>query len=343
MHPTSTAQLNPGEEGINTRYLAPRASEVIHFYLFYTGNLEHFRSYLTMGAKSESYPKQQRESLAGSIKYHAYTIWLFSRSDLKTILIPATIFGVANALSGPLLTTNASPDPYKILARVPLVMFSTWLNLLVTDIANQRHPEAIIEDSINKKWRPLPSGRLSPANARRLLLASIPVAVMKSVFLGDTLETLFLIPLIWMYSDLGGADTESHKVRDTLNGLGVTAFNASAATIAFAPRAPSSPASSSFLQPSVLYSNPTYPLWHAVVLLLLCTTISTQDLPDLPGDIARNRRTLPIAHGEPAARRWLAVLIAFWSVECGGGCEDVEDVVRVGGVRLSAAGGGVVD
>ncbi|GME27770.1 hypothetical protein M1830_009786 [Neofusicoccum parvum] len=138
---------------------------------------------------------------------------------------------------------------------------------------------------------------------------------MKSVFLGDTLETLFLIPLIWMYSDLGGADTESHKVRDTLNGLGVTAFNASAATIAFAPRAPSSPASS-FLQPSVLYSNPTYPLWHAVVFLLLCTTISTQDLPDLPGDVARNRRTLPIAHGEPAARRWLAVLIAFWSVVC---------------------------
>ena len=52
---------------------------------------------------------------------HAYTIFLFTASDFKTIVIPKTIFGTCNALSGNLLSTGTVFPVTTVLARVPLV------------------------------------------------------------------------------------------------------------------------------------------------------------------------------------------------------------------------------
>jgi 4-hydroxybenzoate polyprenyltransferase len=133
--------------------------------------------------------------------YYAYTLWLFTFSDLKTTVLPVTLFGFASALSGPLMTTvSKSPTFYELFSRLPAVLFATWLQVLVGTIANQRLPSSIVEDSINKNWRPIPAGLLSEEGAMHWLLIAIPAAIVASLFLGGTLETLTLIILIWMVS-----------------------------------------------------------------------------------------------------------------------------------------------
>lgn len=188
---------------------------------------------------------------------------------MKTMVLPATVFAVSSTLLGPLLTTNASPDGYVILWRLPLVVLSAWMELLVFDISNQRQAGSAIEDAVNKPWRPIPSGRISEAEARHLLMAAIPATVIKSVLLGSTLETLVFFILTWIvspsfyplplpsstetgpppqstranhlplthpppspqYNDL--AASESHYLLRTLvNTLGISCYCASAAAIA---------------------------------------------------------------------------------------------------------------
>lgn len=118
---------------------------------------------------------------------------------------------MASVLSGPLLTTNASPDHYSIFCRLPLVLLGVWMDLLVFDISNQRQPESVVEDAANKPWRPLPSGRITPDGARRLLLIAIPACIAKSLILGGTIETMVLFVLFWLASPLPpSASTPDH-------------------------------------------------------------------------------------------------------------------------------------
>ncbi len=97
-------------------------------------------------------------------------------------------------------------EPLKVIARAPLVVLYNWGNLLIFDLANQRTPESAEEDRINKPHRPLPTGRMTPLQARRLLLASLPVVLTINYFLGPWIETALLFTLTWMYNDLGGGD-----------------------------------------------------------------------------------------------------------------------------------------
>lgn len=77
-------------------------------------------------------------SVFSALRWHLYTIFLFTASDFKTIVIPKTIFGTFNALSGSILSTGSQSPAYVILARAPLVFFWTWINLLPFNINNQR-------------------------------------------------------------------------------------------------------------------------------------------------------------------------------------------------------------
>lgn len=115
----------------------------------------------------------------------------FTESDISTFVDPDTIFGVLCALSGTNLTTNSSPDPVAILGRIPLVAFLIWINLSVFDIGNQRLPEAVLEDSANKPWRPIPSGLITPVQARRLLLTVLSPILGMSYLMGVWKETSF--------------------------------------------------------------------------------------------------------------------------------------------------------
>ena len=117
-----------------------------------------------------------------------------------------------------MLTTNSDPKVYEILSRVPQVALWNYLNLFLFNLANQRLPGSIIEDSNNKKWRPIPTGRITPTETRRLLLAVIPVVFVGNMFLGGFDENVAFFVLTWMYNDLGGAD-ELYIVRNLNNAV----------------------------------------------------------------------------------------------------------------------------
>ena len=233
-----------------------------------------------------------------SLSYHLHTIWLITCNDLKSIVLPETAFGIFTALAIP-LTTNPNPQLSEILSRLPHVILWNWLNVLLFDIANQRLPDSIIEDRVNKAWRPIPSGRMTPTEARRLLLVVIPIVFMGSLRLGGVVETVAMMVLTWMYNDLGGAD-EVYVVRNVINALGFMCYSSGATDVA---------AGAHSLTPKAYK-------WIAMVGAIVFSTLSMQDLPDVVGDAVRGRRTSPLVLGDAWSRLEIAIPIFLWSIIC---------------------------
>ena len=90
------------------------------------------------------------------LQYYLYSIRLFTLSDLKTIVIPSTAFGLLHSLALselgtlPVETGVSVDDAPTLLSRLPLVALWAWINLLPFAIDNQRQPAAIQEDASNK-------------------------------------------------------------------------------------------------------------------------------------------------------------------------------------------------
>ena len=236
-----------------------------------------------------------------SLAYHARTIYLFTRNDLKSIVYPECAFGLFSALSGHLLTTNPSPNAWEIVARLPQNLLWNWLNLLIFDLANQRLPASIVEDSVNKPWRPIPSGRISAAATRRLLLYTIPVTFCLIAILGGMREFIGMLVLTWLYNDLEGAD-DNYLTRNAINALGFVCYS-SGSTIVAAGYGRWELNSRAFE-------------WLAIVGGIVFSTLQMQDMADMAGDAVRGRGTLPLVHGEEVARWSIAIPVVFWSLFC---------------------------
>jgi 4-hydroxybenzoate polyprenyltransferase len=226
---------------------------------------------------------------------------LVTRNDIKSIVIPETAFGIFSALSGPVLTTNPSPQVAAIFMRLPRVILWIWLNVLIFDLANQRLMSSVIEDSINKPWRPLPSGRMSVSQARRFLLAILPLVFVMTFYLGGLEETVAMMVLTWMYNDLGGAD-ESYVVRNLINAFGFVCYSSGATLV-----------SCGFGEYSL---NPAACQWLAIIGGIVFSTLQMQDMADQEGDQARDRRTVPLVHGDGPARWTIIIPVMMWSMIC---------------------------
>lgn len=187
------------------------------------------------------------------------------------------------------------------MSRILRVLVWTWLNTLVSDLANQRLPSSISEDAINKAWRPLPAGRIQASAARRLLLQSIVVIIVVSLYLGAMEETLLLMSLNWMYNDLGGAD-ESLIARNLLNSAAYACYGSGALTIA-----------SSY---TGSFWNRMTNRWILITSAIVFTTVQVQDLKDQEGDRVRARKTVPLILGDEVARWTIAAPVIFWSFVC---------------------------
>ena len=221
-------------------------------------------------------------------------------NDLKSILVPETAFGIFSALSGPLLTTNPSPSLSTVLSRLPHVALWTYLNLLIFDLSNQRLLPSLLEDKVNKPWRPLPSGRLSLAQARRLLLFLIPVVTAVCSLLGALEDTLFMHVLTWMYNDLYGAE-EHYAVRNLVNAAGFMCYSYGATRVA---------AGSYQLNYVMVYQ------WVPMIGAIVLTTLQMQDMSDQEGDAKKGRGTLPLIWGDAFARWSIAIPVVMWSIIC---------------------------
>ncbi|KAI1281341.1 UbiA prenyltransferase family [Xylaria sp. FL0933] len=258
---------------------------------------EHAIKLLTPGVEEQ--PDQCVPSLLMTLREFLWNLWLFTESDLFTFVGPNSAFGIFGALAGPLLL-NDGDQPPKVIARAPLVFLYNWGNLLIFDLANQRNPESVEEDRINKPHRPIPTGRVTPLQARRLLLASLPTVLAVNYFLGPWIETALLFTLTWMYNDLGGGD-EDFIIRNLIIGFAFGLYNAGSLKIAGGKNC------------SINHHGI---IWTGILSSVIFTTMQSQDLKDKSGDRARGRRTAPIVLGDSMARGTISVPIAVWSIVC---------------------------
>lgn len=71
-----------------------------------------------------------------TLTFYTYSIWLFTVSDLKTIIVPTLVFGVSNALaiSSYDLKTLTTVTNWEVAQRIPLAASWAWLHLLSFNI-----------------------------------------------------------------------------------------------------------------------------------------------------------------------------------------------------------------
>ncbi|OJA13433.1 hypothetical protein AZE42_13358 [Rhizopogon vesiculosus] len=125
------------------------------------------------------------------ISGHILTLYLFTKSDVLTTLIPITLFALAAA-------------PHLHLSHIPHTIIWIWLHLLKFDISNQiQDPE---EDRRNKPDRPLPAGRITAETAADIRWLLVPICLAFSAKYGKQAlasSICFEALSIW-YNDFGG-------------------------------------------------------------------------------------------------------------------------------------------
>lgn len=230
--------------------------------------------------------------------YHMRTLWLFTQSDMKSMIYPNIILGLSCRVSRRDLALGHDENLIDIFGQIPYIFVWLWFNLLLFNLANQRLPSSIMEDSINKPWRPIPSGRIDANRANILVCAVIPVVLLVSVALGATIPALALMALTLAYNDLGGAD-KSFVTRNLLNAFGMSIYSSGAIIVASGNR-------------SGLTVTATQ--WVAFLGLVVATTIHVQDMKDQEGDAIRERKTLPLVMGDRFARWAISGTIMGWSL-----------------------------
>ncbi|KAF8164744.1 UbiA prenyltransferase family [Crassisporium funariophilum] len=223
---------------------------------------------------------------ASRMTYHAFTLFLFSKSDIKTTLIPVSFFALGAA---PL-------SPTRRLSHAIQAIVWIWLHLLQFNLANQvRDPE---EDRRNKPWRPLPSGRISLANAYILKRIATVACLLVSWYYSSRvfIASAFFAVLIPMYHEMHG---DRHWLtKNLMNSLGYACFAIGSTLIAASDRSK---------------LDLTGSLSIFIISAILATTIQTQDFQDVQGDKLVGRQTLPIAF--PNISRYTPLIsLVIWSL-----------------------------
>ncbi|KAK7691372.1 hypothetical protein QCA50_004770 [Cerrena zonata] len=215
---------------------------------------------------------------------HLVTLFLFTKSDFKTLLLPVICFAIA-------------ASPHVDLSRVCLSILWTWLHLLQFTVSNQTLD--VDEDAANKAYRPLPSGRISLMNARLLRWLLVPSCLTVSSYFDftTTLASIAVIVSTLLHNELG-LHARSWVIRNLLNGLGLASYELGATAVIAG--------SNHHLDDIAL---------RGIVLsaTVFMTTIHAQDFEDIEGDLKVGRRTLPIVYPR-VARYSMTIGLFVWSL-----------------------------
>ncbi|PYI31820.1 hypothetical protein BP00DRAFT_343057 [Aspergillus indologenus CBS 114.80] len=224
--------------------------------------------------------------------------WCFTESNFPTFVLPNTMFGVLAGLAGDVLTTRTSPPSLQVmlLVRLPFILFN-WVTVFIFDLANQRLPESVQEDKINKPWRPIPTGRITGDQTRQLLLAAIPLTLALNCWLGVGQESCLILLITWLYNDLRGGDG---LMRDGFIAIAYGLFNRASLCIALGGYA---------LAPQGY-------MWIALISGVIWTTMQIQDLKDQQGDRSRGRLSMPLWLGDTVSRWLISLFTLAWSLVC---------------------------
>ncbi|KAJ3781209.1 UbiA prenyltransferase family-domain-containing protein [Lentinula aff. detonsa] len=212
---------------------------------------------------------------------HFYTCILFTWTDYKTIMLPITVFACATG-------------PVQSISNLVQGLLWIWLHLLLCNVSNQARSGA--EDAINRPWRPLPSGRLTVTQAIGLRWSMVCLCMLWSTAYGT--EALFatttLITTTILYDEVGMSKTPFGK--NLCNIGGYTSFEFGAVKIMGPENSPDALSITAII------------LSGAVIF----TTIQAQDFPDVQGDAALGRVTLPI-YAPEFSRIFTFLAITMWS------------------------------
>ncbi|KAI4616177.1 uncharacterized protein J4E87_008912 [Alternaria ethzedia] len=234
---------------------------------------------------------------AKKILYHAHTLVLFTCDNLKDVVIPPAVFGVLATLSGPALDLPPQ-DGLAVLRRVPTTLTWLWLMLLPCCLQNQRHESSLQEDTINKPWRPIPTGRINTAQTTILMIAAYLALALVSYQFNVVLIYVAWVVFNTLYHDMGGSDYSGIS-RNAICALGLICPFSGALSIALGPD-----------------TTMSYAAWQWIFLVtlgIIGTTIHAQDFRDEAGDRARGRRTIPIELGRRRALWSVVVAVVFWT------------------------------
>ncbi|KAI0645041.1 UbiA prenyltransferase family-domain-containing protein [Trametes meyenii] len=267
---------------------------------------------------SSASPRRTRLSgIAPSLRdlpYFLTTLFLFTKSDIKTTVIPVTSLAVASA-------------PLVNLLRLPHVIFWVWFHVLQFDVSNQYlDPD---EDALNKGYRPLPAKRITLSQARLLRWILVPACWrLSGLYSAETFyASVALVALTILYNEFH-AHRRHWAIRNLVNALGFASFETGATLVAGSdPRRLDGIALCSILASTGIFA----------------TTIHTQDFKDEHGDRAIGRRTIPIVFGSAAKYTvivplclWSLGLSVFWGLDVWTGAAFTLLAVYVGALYLRA-------
>ncbi|KAH6648713.1 UbiA prenyltransferase family-domain-containing protein [Truncatella angustata] len=226
---------------------------------------------------------------------------LITESNIKAYVLPVILFAMCSVGSGG-VTSNPHPGLEEIAWAFPRVSLYIWLYVFHFDLSNQKDPDSIEEDRINKPWRAIPSGRLSIKSAEQWYKVATALLVLASgLWLGGFPEALAFMAETYIYDYASGAS--SWWAKNLINALFYSTGQLGGTRVA---------------AESMTATTMTRVGYEWCLLLGLCTfsTVQIQDLRDVEGDRIRGRATMPLAFGD-APTRWItALFIMFWSVAC---------------------------
>ncbi|KAI0311561.1 UbiA prenyltransferase family [Amylostereum chailletii] len=222
-------------------------------------------------------------SLSRNIASVAYTAFLFTKSDIKTTVIPISPFAI-------------SASPITDIWRLPHVVFWIWLHVFQFDVSNQTIDPH--EDALNKRDRPLPAGRITLHNAIVLRWVLVPVCFALSACY--SIETIYASAAIFVFTVIYNefnASASHWIVRHLAVALDFASFEVGATLVGGSDRHTLD--------------------WIGALSVcisggIIATTYQVQDFKDEAGDRATGRRTIPIIF--PSFARWTVIMpLLSWS------------------------------
>ncbi|KAF9262552.1 hypothetical protein L218DRAFT_903462 [Marasmius fiardii PR-910] len=202
----------------------------------------------------------------------------------------------------PVSTFAVVAGPVSSFERYLVLLLWIWTTLLQFNCANQAYSGN--EDMVNKPWRPVPAGRITPENTMRLRWTMFAINVAFSYYMGQNVlyTTLFLTIAEYLYNEM--RFSEHPVLKNACNVLGYGGFETGATLIACEFEL-------ELERDRILDEVAIQAL--AMSCALIFTTIHAQDFPDCEGDRLAGRKTLPILFPQ-GARVYITAVLVAWSV-----------------------------
>lgn len=229
--------------------------------------------------------------LVAGVRHEASVTYRIVWRDLSASLIPATLMSLAA------LFTQVDWTPIDLLRTIAFSVL--YFSLYIYSFCLSNQIVGFDEDRVNKPDRVLPSGTISMRGARNRWFISMLIFPLMGFALGGF--ALLRWAVAWQVIFLSYNHLGLHRHWFTKNVVFITLGTLVQLAAAW-----------ELVSPLTLASWQ----WIAVVSVAFGVTLHIQDLRDVEGDRAVGRHTLPVAIGQSATRRVMAIAIALLPILC---------------------------